>query len=232
MKPPHAHIWCFSAPRGGRGLNHAFALFWLLTFPSTPSFTCCSCSVLEQQLKIKPPAPTKTPVKPGKPSPPDSAASDAPWVVQTGSEYSWADGSFTLDSKGASTELGCSQNKFCWGILGIKGTLSSQQFVDKCCTTPEHGGPDSEIHKRTFEAREDVATKAIVNKHITVQSGNSVASGSVPTKRQLTPTEDGRGKKHKANTDGDGPTGSFSLVELFAGLCSFALAARLGSLPV
>ena len=188
--------------------------------------------MLEQQLKIKPPAPTKTPVKPGKPSPPDSAASDAPWVVQTGSDYSWADGSFTLDSKGASTALGCSQNKFCWGILGIKGTLSPRRFVDKCCTTPEHGGPDSEVHKRTLEAREDVATKAIVNKHITVQSGNSVASGSAPTKRQLTPTEDGRGKKHKANTDGDGPTGSFSLVELFAGLCSFALAARLGSLPM
>ena len=40
------------------------------------------------------------------------------------------------------------------------------------------------------------------------------------------------GKKRKDNTDGDGPASSFSMLELFAGLCSFAMAALLGSWPV
>ena len=72
-----------------------------------------------------------------------------------------------------------------------------------------------------------------MDKHVTSKrTGQSVASGSSPKKRILTPTEDGRGKKRKDNTDGDGPTSSFSLVELFAGLCSFVLAALLGTWPV
>ena len=90
---------------------------------------------------------------------------------------------------------------------------------------------DSAIHKRSLEAREDVAVKAILLKHIMdTNSGRSVASSASSKKR--VPTEDGRGKKRKDNTDGDGPASSFSLLELFAGLCSFALAALLGSWPV
>ena len=178
---------------------------------------------------MKPPPDKKQTGRPEKPPPADST-SDDPWVVQADSTYTWADGNYSLDAKGASTELGCSQNKYCWGILGIKGTLSPHRFVEKCCTTPEHGDSELAIHKRTLEAREDVAIKAIVEKHVkSARTGKSVASGSSPLKRTLTPTEDGRGKKRKDNTDGDGPASSFSLVELFAGLCSFALAALLGT---
>ena len=75
-----------------------------------------------------------------------------------------------------------------------------------------------------------MAIKAIVLKHIVdANCGRSVASSK---KRVLTPTEDGRGKRRKDNTDGDGPASSFSMLELFAGLCSFSLAAPLGSWPV
>ena len=154
-------------------------------------------------------------------------------MVQDDHKYSWGNGTYTLDAQGAASELGCSINKYCWGMMGMRSNLPPQRFVEKCCTCPEHGGVDSDIHKRSIEGRDDAAVKAIILKHILdANSGRPVGSLSPFKKRVLTPTEDGRGKKHKANTDGDGPSGSFSMLELFAGLCSFALAALLGSWPV
>ena len=134
----------------GRSMNRASGTFHAIdNLPKPLSLTCCSCVVLEQQLKVRPP-PDKKPT--GKPPPAGSVSSDAPWVVQADSAYTWADGNYSLDAKGASTELGCSQNKYCWGILGIRGSLSPHRFVEKCCTTPEHGDSDLAIHKRTLEA--------------------------------------------------------------------------------
>ena len=194
--------------------------------PINPCTDAPAVSALEQQMKIKP---VKTPIKPPPSSAAGSVSSDAPWVVQSDSSYSWGDGNYTLDAKTASTELGCSDNKYCWGMLGIRGQLSAQRYLEKCCTCAEHGGLDSAIHKRTMEAREDVAIMAIVAKHIT---DNRHGTPYSPRKRVLTPVEAGRGKKQRANTDGDGPTTSFSLCELFAGLCSFALAALIGAWPI
>ena len=66
--------------------------------------------------------------------------------------------------------------------------------------------PDSAIHKRSLEAREDVAIKAIVTKHVyNNKKGASVSSGS-PNKRPLLPVERGAGKKRRDATDKDGPT--------------------------
>ena len=107
--------------------------------------------------------------------------------------------------------------------------------MEKCCTSKDdHGGCGSVIYKCTMEAREDVAIIAIIKKHVfNTITGQSVASNPSPVKKRvMTPTKDGRGKKRRDNSDGDGPTISFSLVELFAGLCSFALAALIGAWPV
>ena len=140
-------------------------------------------------MKIKP---VRPPVKPVDPAAAGSVSSEGSWVVQSGSSYSWGDGNYTLDAKGTSTELGCSENKYCWGMLGIRGQLSPQRYLEKCCTCAEHGGLDSAIHKRTLEARNDVAIMEIVAKHIL---DNRHGLPYSPKKRVLTPVEAGRGKK-------------------------------------
>ena len=54
----------------------------------------------------------------------------------------------------------------------------------------------------------------------------------VQQKRPLSPVERGAGKKRRDNTDKDDPSEKYTMVELFAGLCSFALAAIVADLPV
>ena len=77
-----------------------------------------------------------------------------------------------------------------------------------------------------------MAIKAIVTKHIyDNKKGASVSSGS-PKKRPLDPVERGAGKKRRDNTDKDGPSPTCTMVELFAGLCPFALAAMVADLHV
>ena len=103
----------------GRSLNCVSVTFRAINNLLKPlSLTHCSCAVLEQQLKVRP-LDKKPTGRPEKPPPAGSVSSDAPWVVQSDSAYTWADGNYSLDAKSASTELGCSQNKYCWGILGI-----------------------------------------------------------------------------------------------------------------
>ena len=147
-------------------------------------------------------------------------------------KWSWGEGTFTLDVPAAAADLGCSTDHYCWAMVAMKKDLSPQRFVEKCCPVHSHGDAHTEIHKRSLEAREDVAVKAIVTKHIyDNKKGASVSSGS-PKKRPLRPEERGAGKKRRDNTDKDGPSQRYTMSELFAGLCSFALAALVGNFPV
>ena len=199
------------------------------------SNSCSTAAALEKQIQH----PRKhTPIKP--PPNPDangggdgSVSSGACWVDVDADKWSWGEGSFTLDATAAAADLACDKDHYCWAIVGMKKDLTPQRFVEKCCPVASHGGVQSEIHKRSIEAREDVAIKTIVTKHIyDNKRGASVTSPSSPKKRPFRPEERGGGKKHRGNTDKDGPSQRYTMVEFFAGLCSFALAAMVGELPV
>ena len=191
-------------------------------------------AALEKQIKPTKPGPKPKPTpKPDNPGDGDgSVSSGACWVDVAGDKWSWGEGTFTLDAQAAAADLGCATDHYCWAILAMKKDLSPRRFVEKCCPIVSHGGVQVDIHKRSLEAREDIAVKAIVTKHIyDNKKGQSVSSGS-PKKRPLTPEERGAGKKRRDNKDGDGPSHQYTMVELFAGLCSFALAAMVTNLPV
>ena len=134
-------------------------------------FTCSLLlAALETQIKqspIKPVNKRQTPKATGKDGGDDSTASGACWVEKADDNWTWGKGTFTLHAKDAAADLGCSIDHYCWAIVGMKNTLAPSllTFVQKCCPCPSRGGEESVIHKRSLEAREDVAVTAIVCKH-------------------------------------------------------------------
>ena len=173
------------------------------------SNSCSTAAALVKQIQHpNKQTPKKPPPSPGKGGDGDgSVSSGACWVDVDADKWSWGEGTFTLDATAAAADLACDKNHYCGAIVGMKKDLTPQRFVGKCCPVASHGGVQSEIHKRSIEAREDVTIKTIVTKHIyDNKKGASVTSPSSLKKRPLRPEERGGGKKHRDNTDKDGPS--------------------------
>ena len=190
--------------------DRIFTLIAQLHVMLLAEFTCSLLlAALEKQIKqspIKPGHKRQTPKANDKDGRDDSTASGACWVEKADDNWSWGKGTFTLHAKAAAADLECSVDHYCWAIVGMKNNLKPSLFVQKCCPCPSHGGEESVIHKRSLEAREDVAVTAIACKHVyNNNTGESVSTCSTPTRRPLLSDDRGdrgdRGKKRRNNTN-------------------------------